>query len=127
MTSLDETAPAALIDRELDRQMMGLYLDGDQPSEARWLLYGVRWRANLSVSDLPLASSSLKSFSNLCRDKLRDPIVKEALVLGIAGGLRETETSVAAAAAMALQYDTLARPSEVIVVAWQWIVSDSRP
>lgn len=70
---------------------------------------------------------SLKGFANLCRGKLRDPIVKEALVLGIAGGLlRETETSVAVAAAMALQYDTLARPSEVIAIARQLIVGDYR-
>lgn len=117
-----ESAELARIDRELDKQVVELYLAGREIADARMRVYGVKWYLVLTRQQLPLAMASLAGFTKQDGGASKDPATWESVVLAAAALLRsaladsnekERRAKIDACAMMVLQFDTVSRPSDL--------------
>ena len=114
---------AAVLDKALDAQLTDLFLEGASVNEARYLVFALKWFTGLGPERLPLAAVALKGFANLCPGGTREPATWEATVL-IAAALVEMPSyqALLAGVGVLLQFDTYARPSELLSLQVSWTV-----
>mmetsp|Transcript_49406 Transcript_49406/g.117568 ORF Transcript_49406/g.117568 Transcript_49406/m.117568 type:complete len:392 (-) Transcript_49406:322-1497(-) len=116
-TKVKCTASLPVLDRALAGELGRFYFEGLGVASAQYLLAAVAFTRNTRLRDLeiPVAKAALAGFLRLCRPKSRNPTPWEAVVL-IADWLasRTSAADVQAAAAILLQFDIYARPSEVL-------------
>eukprot|EP00972_Heterocapsa_arctica_P079386 11700819-Heterocapsa_arctica.AAC.1 len=88
-------------------------MGGDSVSEARHLVFAVKWFLDLDNSQLRGALRTLSGFRAMCPEGTRDPNPFEAVVLGAYHlVLKGTMTAIYAAAASLISFDTYCRPGE---------------
>merc|ERR1712194_521800 len=104
-----------------------MFLDGEQASSARYLVYAVKWELNRDIRDFKKVNAALGGFGNAAVENMRDPNSLEAVLLaGAAGCKRGTDEAIHTAAASIVQFDTLARPSEVLQLEASWLEEGRR-
>ncbi len=119
---LKRTDDVALIDRALNRRILKMYLTGEHIGTARYLLHALKWDKGVKAKLFPKALSAIAGFKSVSHETMKDPNSWEAVLLAAEAGCRaNTKHSVTAAAASLVQFDTLARPSEVLLMDGDWV------
>ena len=122
LEGLADDAPTEVLDHALNRRLLKMYLDGEQAASARYLVYAVKWELNRNAKDFKRALAALSGFGSATAETLRDPNSLEAVILAAAAGCRKgTTEAIHTAAASIVQFDTLARPSEVLQLEASWL------
>jgi hypothetical protein len=119
---LKRTDDVALIDQVLNRRILGMYLTGEHIGTARYLLHALKWDKGVKAKSFPKALAAIGGFKSVSHETMKDPNSWEAVLLAAEAGCRaNTKHSVTAAAASLVQFDTLARPSEVLLMDGDWV------
>lgn len=123
VTKLSGSAPVQIVDAELDRSILALYLDGAQLAEARVLFYAVRWRTGATNGELRRSHASLAGFRSSTREPIGEPVMWEAACLMALSAVQNKRRDDAMVAVMMLaQFDLLARPGEMCALDASWVL-----
>lgn len=106
------------LDRSLEAYLDSLFVTGQNPYAARMAIYGYGFSRDVDVSRqaLPRTHRALRGFLRSAPDVERDPMPWD-VCLGLALDLTEPERDEAdrvCAAALVTQFDTYARPTELL-------------
>ena len=90
-------ADPAVLDAAINLALVVCYLDGDDMTHGRYLLYAVRWKWLLTSLQSPLSYASLEDYRKACQQRSQDLVSREATLHaaesplfldgGIVGGL----------------------------------------
>ena len=104
------------LDRAMSEYLLELYEDGAHVWEGTYTLYGYQFLFNRGVDStfMPAAKKALKAWKRRQPSAMRLPVPEE--VIFALGNVMLGNGHVLAAAALALQYHTYMRPSEVVTL-----------
>jgi len=126
---LNPQSDPAVIDRELDKDLVQLYLNGEGPTETNYLYYAVRWMTCRTNAELRLAFKSRQGHSRTSRARHVDPETWEGTLLMCRALLLATKATTEAKEAAAaccgflLSFDTYARGFDLV----EALTSELRP
>lgn len=123
-SGLSPSSPKAKLDRGLSEHMLHLFLSGEQTAAACYIVYALKWRLDLELTDLPLAMKALKGFRSLSHENSRDPNALEAVLAAGAVGLMSSDHKRRITAIISvIQFDLVCRPGEILKIMPEWIAA----
>ena len=105
----------AQLDGILEKVLNDGFFEGDMVGETKYKLFGTAWATGTSTKDLPKAKAVLRGSEKQNPPASREPVTwQEALLLADCLAASSEDGSLMAACTLLMQFDTYARPAEIL-------------